>query len=212
MALYGDSLGFKPNPIPFCESMITGIVTDPVPFSQSFITERSKALGIGADKYKKKFAFQLLKMRATDEVHVYFGEDLFCQLNLITLLAYLERIGIKAVTYHVVFEDEMKETALIENLDTTGFTEIYKSVLINHTITGTPLEITNKALMLYSDYLDNDGTIASFIKSNPDDTVLKLTIKLVKGFAQYGLSDVNCRELIERVRSTVPKTESPAEE
>ena len=208
MALYGDNLGFKPNPIAFCESMITGNVTDPIPFSQSFIAERSKALGTSIDKYKKKFAFQLLKMRATDDVHVYFGEDLFCQLNLITLLAYLERLGIKEVTYHVIFEDEMKQTALIENLDTTGFTEIYKAVLINRTTVGTPLEITNKALMLYSDYLDDNGAIATFIKANPEDTVLQLTVKLIIQYAQYGRGDVQSAELIERVRKSVSEQQS----
>ncbi len=206
MVSYDKELGFKAC-IPFCESMISGKVTEGEPFSQGFIAERCRTLSIPVDKYRKRFANQLLKMRSSDDVHVYFGEDLFCQLNLITLLAYLERIGISKVTYHVVFEDEMKETALIENLETAGFGEIYKAVLINHTSVGTSLEITNKAIMLYSDYLDNNGAIASFIKSNPDDTVLQLTVKLIRQFAQYGLGDVQSAELINRVRSTVKEAE-----
>ena len=201
MVSYDKELGFKAC-IPFCESMISGRVTDNEPFSQGFIAERCKALGIPVDKYRKRFAGQLLKMRAGDEVHVYFGEDLFCQLNLITLLAYLERIGISKVTYHVVFEDEMKETALLENVETAGFGEIYKAVLVNHTTIGTSLEITNKAIMLYSDYLDDNGAIATFIKANPEDTVLQLTIKLIRQFAQYGLGDVQSAELIDRVRKS----------
>ena len=111
MVCYNKELDFKAC-IPFCESMISGKVTEKEPFSQDFISERCKALGVPIDKYRKRFAGQLLKMRAGDEVHVYFGEDLFCQLNLITLLAYLERIGVSKVTYHVVFEDEMKEYKL----------------------------------------------------------------------------------------------------
>jgi len=202
MASYDKELGFK-NCIPFNESMISGVVTEKEPFSPSFIAERCKVLSKAIDKYRKSFVNQLLKMRSNDEVHVYFGEDLFCQLNLITLLAYLERIGISKVTYHVIFEDEMKETALIENVETSGYGEIYRKVLINHETTGTNLEITNKALMLYSDYLDDNGSIASFIKANPEDTVLQLTIKLILQYAQYGLGDVQSAELIERVRSTV---------
>lgn len=206
MVSYDKELGFKAC-IPFCESMISGKVTEGEPFSQGFIAERCRTLSIPVDKYRKRFANQLLKMRSSDDVHVYFGEDLFCQLNLITLLAYLERIGISKVTYHVVFEDEMKETALIENLETAGFGEIYKAVLINHASAGTSLEITNKAIMLYSDYLDNDGAIASFIKANPEDTVLQLTVKLIRQFAQYGLGDIQSAELINRVRSTVKEAE-----
>lgn len=202
MASYDKELGFKAC-IPFSESMISGVVTEKEPFSQGFMAERSRVLSVPLDKYRKRFAQQLLKMRSTDEVHVYFGEDLFCQLNLITLLAYLERIGISKVTYHVIFEDEMKETALIENVETQGFGEIYRKVLIDRETTGTCLEITNKAIMLYSDYLDNNGALAAFIKANPEDTVLQLTFKIIKQYAQYGLSDVQCAEVITRVRDSV---------
>ena len=94
MAEYGEQLGFK-NCTIFGEAMIDGIVKDPVPFSQSFINERAKVHGIHPDKYRKKNAQQLLKMRAGDEVHVYFGEDLFCQLNL---LRFLHSLKSKALT------------------------------------------------------------------------------------------------------------------
>ena len=185
MAQYGEQLGFK-NCIAFAESMINGKVQNEVAFSQDFMHERAKALSVGYDKYKKRF-IPLLKMRAGDEVHVYFGEDLFCQLNLITLLAYLERIGIKSVVYHVIFEDEMKQTAEIADVSTQGFTEIYKSVLNDRQIVSTPLEITNMALLLYSDYLDENGKLASFIKDNPEDTILQLTVKIIRQLPEYGL-------------------------
>lgn len=199
MAQYGESLGFK-NCIAFNEAMIDGTVKDSVPFSQSFINERAKVHGIHPDKYRKKNAQQLLKMRAGDEVHVYFGEDLFCQLNLITLLAFLENQGIESVTYHVVFEDEMKETALIENLETKGFTEIYKFVLINHTTVSVPLEIMEKGIMLYQDYLDENGKLASFIRSNETDSVLQLTIKIIKQLPEYGLGEEQCSYVVKKYR------------
>ena len=207
MAEYGENLGFK-NCTIFAEAMIDGIVKDPVPFSQSFISERAKVHGTHPDKYRKKCAQQLLKMRSGDEVHVYFGEDLFCQLNLITLLAYLERIGIAKVTYHVVFEDEMKETALIENLETTGFSEIYKAVLINHTSAAVPLEIMEKGIMLYQDYLDENGKLATFIRSNETDSVLQLTVKIIKQLPEYGLGTEQCAYAINKYR---PERKMPEE-
>ncbi len=202
MAEYSQELGFK-NYVAFNESMIDGKVTEGTPFSQNFINERAKVHGIHADKYRKRCAQGLLKMRAGDEVHVYFGEDLFCQLNLITVLAYLEKLGVQKVTYHVIFEDEMKETALIENLETAGFSEIYKAVLVRHESIAVPLEITSKALMLYSDYLDDNGRLASLIKANPEDSVLQLTVKIIKQMAEYGLGTEQCANVIERVRATV---------
>ena len=207
MAEYGEQLGFK-NCTVFAEAMIDGTVKDPVPFSQSFINERAKVHGTHPDKYRKKFAQQLLKMRAGDEVHVYFGEDLFCQLNLITVLAYLERTGIGKVTYHVIFEDEMKETALIENLETAGFSEIYKAVLINHASASVPLEIMEKGIMLYMDYLDEGGKLASFIRSNETDSVLQLTVKIIKQLPEYGLGTEQCAYVINKYR---PERKMPEE-
>ena len=207
MAEYGDNLGFK-NYIVFGEAMIDGIVKDSAPFSQNFINERAKVHGIHPDKYRKKCAQQLLKMRSGDEVHVYFGEDLFCQLNLITLLAYLERTGIPSVTYHVIFEDEMKETAVIENVETAGFSEIYKAVLINHQTASVPLEIMEKGIMLYQDYLDENGKLATFIRSNETDSVLQLTVKIIKQLPEYGLGTEQCAYVINKYR---PERKMPEE-
>ncbi|MBO4951262.1 MAG: hypothetical protein J6E38_09690 [Clostridia bacterium] len=207
MAEYGEQLGFKNYTI-FAESMIDGVIKDTVPFSQSFISERAKVHGIHPDKYRKKCAQSLLKMRAGDEVHVYFGEDLFCQLNLITLLAFLEKQGIDKVTYHVVFEDEMKETALIENVETAGFSEIYKAVLINHESASVPLEIMEKGIMLYQDYLDEGGKLASFIRSNETDSVLQLTVKIIKQLPEYGLGTEQCAYVINKYR---PERKMPEE-
>ena len=207
MAEYGEQLGFK-NSTVFSEAMIDGIVKDTTPFSQSFINERAKVHGVHPDKYRKKCAQQLLKMRAGDDVHVYFGEDLFCQLNLITLLAFLEKQGIDKVTYHVIFEDEMKETALIENLETSGFSEIYKAVLVNHTSAAVPLEIIEKGIMLYMDYLDENGKLASFIRSNETDSVLQLTVKIIKQLPEYGLGEEQCSYIIGKYR---PERKMPEE-
>lgn len=207
MAEYGEQLGFK-NCTVFGEAMIDGTVKDEVPFSQNFINERAKVHGIHPDKYRKKCAQQLLKMRAGDDVHVYFGEDLFCQLNLITLLAFLERTGIQKVTYHVVFEDEMKETAVIENLETTGFSQIYKSVLIGHTTAAVPLEIMEKGISLYLDYLDENGKLATFIRSYETDSVLQLTVKIIKQLPEYGIGTEQCAYVINKYR---PERKMPEE-
>ncbi len=207
MAEYGEQLGFK-NYTVFGEAMIDGIIKDSAPFSQHFINERAKVHGIHADKYRKKFAQHLLKMRAGDDVHVYFGEDLFCQLNLITLLAFLEKQGIDKVTYHVVFEDEMKETALIEDLETAGFSEIYKAVLVSHQSATVPLEIMEKGIMLFLDYLDENGKLATFIRSNETDSVLQLSVKIIKQLPEYGLGVEQCAAVINKYR---PERKMPEE-
>lgn len=199
MAQYADTLEIKGNIIIFSESLISGPVKSQ-PFSEQFISERSAFHSVNADKYRKKFAHSFLKLRKGDEIHLWFGEDLFCQLNMICVLAHLEKIGIQDAVFHVVFEDEMKQTALL-NISSKGFCDVYNNVFIDKKIVPTGIEITDKALTLYSDLLDDNGVLATFVKQNLDDSVLSLTVKIIKSYASYGLGDVQCKEFIERIRS-----------
>lgn len=199
MAQYADTLQIKGNIICFSESLISGPVKGQ-PFSDKFISERSAFHQVHPDKYRKKFAQSFIKLRQGDEIHLWFGEDLFCQLNLICVLAHLEKIGIADAVFHVVFEDEMKQTALL-NISSKGFLEVYNNVFINKTVVPTGIEITDKALTLYTDLLDDNGVLATFVKQNPDDSILSLTVKIIRSYASYGLGEVQCKEFIERIRS-----------
>ena len=61
--------------------------------------------------------------------------------------------------------------------------------------------IDRKAIMLYFDYLSDDGRLAQFIRSQPqekgEDELVRL---LLKESYDYGLSDIQARNLIKGIR------------
>ena len=196
---YSGELGFGGHVVVMNEEMMSGSTHQDI-FSQEFINIRSKFLGIHADKYKKRIALPFLKMRQGDEVHLWFGKDMFCQMNMLTVLSYLEKLGIEKATFHEVFEDEMKEVSAKE-VSTSGMTDVYKSVLINHEFCASSIEELNKAQDLYLETVTLRGPLCDFIRENKDDSVLTLTIKIIKGYAQYGMGDVQSARLIAEIRS-----------
>ena len=198
MAPYAEKLGCKEHMTAFGESIISGEVS-PNLFSPEFISARAASLGTAPDKYRKKIVQPLLKLRASDEVHLWFGKDMFCQMNLIAVLAVLERAGIKSAVFHEVFEDEMVEKGSSE-IETEGFGKIYADVIVNHVRCATSVPTINDAMELYFEYINADGPLCSFIRANSADSVLGLTIKIVKQFPEYGLGDIQCAELIGRIR------------
>ncbi len=198
MGQYADKLGFSDKVIPFGESMITGHPTSDI-FSKEFIAERAASLKTTPEKYRKKIVFPLSKLRSTDEVHVWFGRDMYCQINLITVLALLEKSSIKSAVFHEVFEDDMVEKSKTE-ISTDGFTDAYNSILVNREPTVTGLDTVNSALEMYFEFINAEGSLCDFIRENKDDSVLTLTLKIIRSYAEYGLGDVACKDLILRVR------------
>ncbi len=200
MVSYAEQLGIKDHIIAFGEAIITGRVTSE-PMSNEFTSARVASLGTSNEKYRKRIVQPLSKLRSSDEVHLWFGKDMFCQMNLICVLAILESKGIEKATFHEVFEDEMVEKGVTE-VETRGFIQCYEEILVNHNSYVTPLDSINSVLEMYFEFIGADkGPLISFIKENPDDSVLTLTIKIIKGFAEYGLGDVQCKDLILRVRA-----------
>lgn len=143
----------------------------------------------------------MTKLRTGDEVHLWFGKDLFCQINMLTCLAYLEKLGIKEATFHEVFEDEMKEMS-VTKISTQGFLSAFESIVINKTATATPLETLNSVQDMYFEFHSLNGPLCDFIRENPDASVFSLTVKMIKQFAGYGFSDVQSKNLIERIRNS----------
>ncbi len=200
MVEYSEQLGFKDKVIAFGESVITGRLTSEI-FSPDFITARASSLGIHQDKYKKRFVQPLTKLRSTDDVHLWFGVDMFCQMNLICVLAILEKAGIEKATFHEVFEDEMIEKSVTQ-ISTQGFSQAYEAVLVNHNAFVTNIDSVNSAQELYFEFINaENGPLCSFIRENSEDSVLTLSIKIIRSFAQYGLGDIQCKDLILRVRA-----------
>ena len=96
--------------VPFREAMMDGDGESPI-FSDAFIRKRCEVLGISEDEYRSNIGLLSLLEKKPERICLWFGTDTFCQMNLLTLLAYLEQIG---------FEGEVE----LQRIDDENFAEI----------------------------------------------------------------------------------------
>ena len=108
---------YKESFIPFNEAMIEGNPKEDI-FSEKFIQERVKTLNTTLEDYISKMnSFLNLK----EKIHQYnitcwFGDDDFCKMNLLTILAYLEQLDYQnEITFNLIDEYtfKIKETKRI---------------------------------------------------------------------------------------------------
>lgn len=112
--------------IPFNEAMIYGSPTENI-FDNDFILERLKTHKVTLEEYLLKLNdFFEVKDRLNEySIVCWFGDDEFCQINLLTLLAFLKQINYKkSIILHVIDEETyiIKET---KNIDVSGYKKQY---------------------------------------------------------------------------------------
>ena len=190
------------NAFPFREAMIDGPAHADV-FSNAFICTRAKALSVDEHFYKEK-AKELLDFCENHtqytQLCLWFGADTFCQVNLLTLLALLEKINYQGKISLYVIDDESFEILQKDIPVTLGiYTNLYQQILINHTPVANVGTLNQKAFDLYFDYLSNDGALAKFIIENREQDKDFLVKELISRTKDYGLSDINIQNLIKRV-------------
>ena len=183
--------------IPFCEVMMDGEVVTEI-YSKEFIKLRSKELNVSQDEYKAKMYLPNALLNDNySTISLWFGKDTFCQMNLLTLLAYLEQIKYQGKLILNYIDDESYE--LIEsNIPVVlgGYSNIFKDVLISKT---TPKELgvlNQKAINLYFDYHSKNCRLIALIKNNAGKTKSELISLLLKASKDYGLSDLQIARLI----------------
>ena len=97
----------KSKGIPFNEAMMSGPATFPI-FSNEFIESRSKYLSVSNDEYVSKMSEIIDLKKSIDTVttiNLFFGNDTFCVINLLTLLAYLEQLKYQGVVVLNIIDD-----------------------------------------------------------------------------------------------------------
>ena len=184
--------------VPFCEAMMDGN-TVPGIFSDAFIGLRSKELNVSTEEYKTKMHVHTALESNYSELHLWFGTDTFCQVNLLTLLAYLEQIkfGGKVILNYI--DDETFEVTEDNIAVALGsYQKLYEDILIART-RPTELGVLNaRAIDLYFDYHSDDGALARFIRENPDKSDTELICLLLENSKAYGLSDLQAERLIHK--------------
>ena len=188
---------------PFREAMIQGETTQVV-LDEEFVVARAKSLNVGVDFYRQ-YATEIFNFARThskySKTKLWFGKDTFCQLNLLTLLAFLEQINYEGEILLNLVCDETGEI-LEEGVKVTlgQYSSLYKTVLIKKQKPTFLGSIDKKAIELYFDYLSPHGCLANLVKQNMDLSEKELVVLLLNSSKEYGLSDLNVIELIHRVK------------
>lgn len=199
--------GFKG--IPFNEAMMTGKACEEV-FSQEFDSLRANSHSVTREEYTAKLSPMhraVEKLKDYDEVHLYFGKDAFCICNMLTVLALLEQKNYGKKVFVTYIDDEDFSDFTHEYAEKNKkeiplgiYNEIYKSVLVNNAPCECPDPDISHGIKLYFDFHSPDGKLASMVKQSPHKSETELLTELLEHSAEYGMSDIQGKELIKKIR------------
>ena len=186
---------------PFREATIQGNLTQAI-LSEDFIKARAESLSVTVDYYKKNAqnVLDFIQNHARySKLKLWFGDDTFCQLNLLTLLALLEQINYSGEIEIVIVDDETGSVvASTHGVKLGQYYNLYKKILLNGQMPDETGAISKRAIELYFDYLSPNGHLANLARQNADLEQSELVVLLLKNSKEYGLSDLNVKELLKR--------------
>ena len=183
--------------IPFCESMMDGD-TAAIIYSQQFVELRAKSLNVTENEYRSKmYVHEALKNKDYRSICLWFGKDTFCQVNLLTLLAYLEQIQYKGKLNLNYIDDESFEV-IESNIDVELgiYRKIYEDVLIMKAAVKDVGVLDERAIDLFLDYRSDEGALAKLVRINANKEKGELIHLLLEKSKEYGLSDLQAEKLV----------------
>ena len=186
--------------VPFCEDMMDGDASLDI-YSESFIELRSKALNVSVNEYRAKmYVYDALKVKNYKQICLWFGKDTFCQMNLLTLLAYLEQIKYSGKLTLNYIDDETFDVIEADiELSLGEYREIYSDIFISKQMPDNLYILCKKAIDLYFDYHSDHGFLKNLICENADKSKIELIAILLNQSKDYGLSDLQAEKLIDAI-------------
>jgi hypothetical protein len=187
--------------VPFNEAMCVGEVTSDI-FSNQFNICRCDTNHVTMEQYNELVLkpLQILFKNKFSHIILWFDEDMFCQINLLTLLAYLNQIN---YSRKIIFNLVGRRFKVVDCFEfgVQGYKEIYKQVMINRCIPqNINLSIMKNGIRLYLEYLKEENEITAYIRQHENLKNNILVTELLRVFSQYGLGDTQYLQLIERYR------------
>ena len=183
--------------VPFCEAMMDGDTVENI-YSKQFIVLRAKSLNVSENEYKSKmYVYDALNNNSYSSICLWFGKDTFCQVNLLTLLAYLEQIEYRGEIKLNYIDDETFEVLNSDIEVKLGiYNKIYEDVLISKNVPYDTGVLVARAIDLFFDYRSKDGELAKLVKANTYKEKTELICLLLESSKDYGLSDLQAEKLI----------------
>ncbi|MEH7177622.1 AraC family transcriptional regulator [Neobacillus vireti] len=187
--------------IPFNEAMCFGEIKGEI-FSQEFIITRAKVHQVSKEEYMDISINPLQPLVNGDfsTIELWFDEDMFCQINVLTILAWLDKTGHKKpVKLHLT--GDKFESIEEYTLYAAGFYELYNQVMIYKKIPTSihPIHLA-KGIERYITYLNDESDLIQYIKKDQNIPENELVTALIKNFGEYGLGDTQYLKIIRTVR------------
>lgn len=197
---YTHSLMDNGHYVPFNEAMCSNETCYPV-FDDVFNQLRASGHDVSIQEYES-ITITPLKPLFENQYKcmvLWFGDDMFCQMNMLTLLTYLEQVRYKGeLIFHKV-QESTYEVGQSEILP-LNYKNLYQQVLIHHRLPNARLtSVLNNGVELYLEYVKEKNEITSYIKKYLDVPQDELLSRLCNKFPQYGLGDIQYIKMIETI-------------
>ncbi|MCM3763779.1 AraC family transcriptional regulator [Neobacillus niacini] len=187
--------------IPFNEAMCYGDTCHDL-FSDEFTQIRAKVHHVTPEQYTEITLKPLTPLFRKNFTHIsmWFDADMFCQINILTILAWLDLTDYKGdIELHIVGDQFERKDSF--TLKAEGYYLIYKQVLIQKKLPRSIFPDTLKrGIELYLNYLNKDSDLILYIKKCQDVSEEELVTKLIVEFQHYGLGDTQYLEIIRSCR------------
>ncbi|MGE7664791.1 hypothetical protein ACQKMN_03650 [Ureibacillus composti] len=187
--------------IPFNEAMCYGKTSSDI-FSPLFNKIRASIHQVTVDEYKERTLKHLepLFLKNFNRIELWFDFDMFCQINLLTVLGWLDQEHHKcSIKLHLV-DDQFKPIEEY-SLTSEGYYLMYKQVMVDRKMPSTiELSPLRKGINWYLSYLKKDSELMEYILLNINTTENELLLGLLNEFKHYGLGDTQYLEIIRDLR------------
>lgn len=194
--LMGDS-----DYAPFNEAMCVHATTIPI-FDAKFVETRAVGHGVAVENYTDKVIKPLTNLNEKNYNYIvlWFGEDMFCQMNLLTLLAFLEQSGYKGRVFLNSFqEDEFKVNQTEITLGC--YRSVYEEVLVHHKKPSHDLlPVMYQAINIFLDMQKDNNPVTAYISKNIQLPQSQLLNQLFKLFPTVGYGNTQYIELINKIK------------
>ncbi|WP_249659877.1 helix-turn-helix domain-containing protein [Lysinibacillus fusiformis] len=188
--------------VPFNEAMCTNQTASPI-FSEEFNKIRAAGHQVTVQDYERITVNPLRSLWTKNYqcIVLWFGDDMFCQMNLLTVLAFLEQQKYEGKVYFHMVQEATYDVDEIE-IVLGVYLKVYQDVLIRHRIPeATLLPVMYQGIQLYFDYLKEENDISTYIKKHVDQSPQELLTQLFRLFPQYGLGDTQYLKIIDKVKN-----------
>lgn len=187
--------------IPFNEAMCHGEIAKDI-FSDEFANVRAKSLNVTVDMYRKITLepLQPLFNNKFPMISLWFDADMFCQINLLTILAWLDE---KSYPHFITLNTVNDKFEIIkkDQVKANGYQMLYNQVLFDKSMPQhVDLTLLKRGIEHYLNYLNPDGELIVFINEHQHVRENELIALLLERFTHYGLGDTQYSEIIRKNR------------